>query len=169
MDDSKRSFSFTTKPTAKELWKFSMIYANHGFRGLVNLILAGGSAFLLLTQWNVLELFQKLLLLSVILLFVVWQPAFLYPKALRQAKELEKQPPLQLTFSDGGVEVMQGENGGSISWDDLFRIEIIGGMVIVYGDRAHASLIPRKSMGSQEEGFRELVREKLPKARRRGV
>ncbi len=169
MEDSKRNFSFTTKPTAKELWKFSMIYANKGFRGLVNLILVGGAAFLLLTRWGMLAVSQRMLLVAVILLFVVWQPAMLYPKSLRQAKELEKQPPLVLTFSDEGVGVMQGEQGGTISWADLNKIEVVGGMVIVYGDRAHASLIPLKSLGSDEEAFRKLIREKLPKARRKGV
>ncbi len=169
MEDRKTSLTFTTKPTAKELWKFSMIYANKGIRGGVNLILVGGSAFLLLTRWDMLELFQRLLLVFIIFLFVIWQPAMLYPKALRQAKELEKQPPLQLTFSEEGVEVAQGGEGGQIPWEDISRIEMVGDMVIIYGDRAHASLIPRSSMGSEEEAFRKLVREKLPKARCRGV
>lgn len=146
-----------------------MIYANKGFRGLVNLILVGGSVFLLLTRWDVLELFQRLLLVFIIFLFVIWQPAMLYPKAMRQAKELEKQPPLVLTFSDEGVDVAQGEAGGHIQWDEVGKIEVVGDMMIVYGDRAHASLIPRSSMGSDEEAFRSLVREKLPKARRRNV
>lgn len=169
MEDRKTSFTFTTRPTAKELWKFSMIYANKGIRGGVNLILVGGSAFLLLTRWNMLELFQRLLLIFIIFLFVIWQPAMLYPKALRQAKELEKQPPLRLAFSEEGVEVTQGEEGGKISWEEISRIEIAGDMVIVYGDRAHASLIPRASMGEDEEAFRKLVREKLPKARCKGI
>lgn len=169
MEDRKTSFTFTTKPTAKELWKFSMIYANKGFRGGVNLILVGGSAFLLIARWNTLELFQRLLLVFIIFLFVIWQPAMLYPKALRQAKELEKQPPLRLTFSEDGVEVSQGEEGGQIPWEDISRIELVSDMMIVYGDRAHASLIPRSTMGKDEEAFRKLVREKLPKARCKGV
>ncbi|MCI8949547.1 MAG: YcxB family protein [Lachnospiraceae bacterium] len=169
MEESKTQFSFTTKPTVKELWKFSMIYANKGFRGIVNLILVGGSIFLLLTRWSSLELFQRLLLVFIIFLFVIWQPAMLYPKALRQAKELEKQPPLVLAFGEEGVEVTQGSEGGHIEWDDISKIEIVGDMVIVYGDRAHASLIPRASMGADEDGFRKLVRDKLPKARCKGV
>ena len=89
MQDTGKRLKFTTKPTAKELWKFSMIYANKGLRGGVNLILVGGAAFLLLTRWGLLDVAQRLLLFAVIFLFVVWQPAILYPKALRQAKELE--------------------------------------------------------------------------------
>lgn len=169
MEATKKSFSFKTQPTAKELWKFSMHYANKGFRGAVNLILVGGSLFLLLTRWNTLELFQRLLLIFIVFLFVIWQPAMLYPKALRQAKELEKQPPLILSFSETGVEVSQGDAGGHIQWDDISKIEVVGDMVIVYGDRVHASLIPRASMGDDEEAFRELVREKLPKQRRKHV
>ncbi len=169
MEDTEKKLTFTTRPTAKELWKFSMIYANKGLRGSVNLILVGGSVFLLLTRWDILEAVQRLLLFAVIFLFVIWQPAILYPKALRQAKELEKQPPLILEFAKDGVTVDQGGEGGHVRWEDISKIEIVGGMVIVYGDRTHASLIPRGVMGSDEEAFRQLVREMLPKARRRGV
>ncbi|MDO5416287.1 MAG: YcxB family protein [Lachnospiraceae bacterium] len=169
MGDAKRSFTFKTKPTVKELWKFSMYFANKGLRGGVNIILVGGSLFLLLTRWSQLEMFQRLMLFFIIFLFVIWQPAMLYPKCLRQAKELEKQPPLILTFSEEGVEVSQGEEGGHIEWKDVGKIEAVGGMMIVYGDRVHASLIPISSMGADEEGFRKLVREKLPKARCRRI
>lgn len=169
MGDTEKRLRFTTKPTAKELWKFSMIYANKGLRGGVNLILVGGSVFLLATRWDILEVPQRLLLFAVIFLFVVWQPAILYPKALRQAKELEKQPPLVLEFAEDGVTVDQGGEGGHVEWGDISKIQIVGGMVIVYGDRTHASLIPRAVMGSDEEAFRRLVREKLPKERCKGV
>lgn len=169
MEETERKLTFTTRPTAKELWKFSMVYANKGLRGGVNLILVGGSVFLLLTRWDILEVPQRLLLFAVIFLFVIWQPAILYPKALRQAKELEKQPPLTLVFAEDGVTVDQGGEGGHIQWEDIGRIEIVGGMAIIYGDRTHASLIPRAVMGSDEEAFRKLVREKLPKARCKGV
>lgn len=67
------------------------------------------------------------------------------------------------------MTVDQGGQGGQILWEEIGKIEIVGGMVIVYGDRTHASLIPRAVMGEDEEAFRQLVREKLPKARRKGV
>ena len=45
MEKQKTSFAYETKPTAKELWKFSMIYAYKGIRAGVNIILVGGSLF----------------------------------------------------------------------------------------------------------------------------
>lgn len=169
MQNAKTSFTFETKPTSKELWKFSMIYAYKGIRAGVNLILVGGSLFLLLTKWETLEVFQRLLLSFIVFLFVLWQPAMLYLKSVRQAQELAKQPPLVLTFSPEGLDVAQGEEGGHIEWQDVGRIESVGGMIIVYGDRVHASLIPRSSIGADEEGFKKLVQENLPKARRKGL
>ncbi len=41
MEKQKTSFAYETKPTAKELWKFSMIYAYKGIRAGVNIILVG--------------------------------------------------------------------------------------------------------------------------------
>ena len=52
MEKPKTSFAYETKPTAKELWKFSMIYAYKGIRAGVNIILVGGSLFLLLKRWS---------------------------------------------------------------------------------------------------------------------
>lgn len=169
MEKQKTSFVYETRPTAKELWKFSMLYAYRGIRAGVNVILVGGALFLLLTRWETLELFQRLMLLFIIFLFVLWQPGTLYLKSLRQAKELEKQPPLLLKFTQEDVEVTQGEEGGHIAWEDIARMEIIGGMVIVYRDMIHASLIPLSLIGKDEEAFRSLIREKLPKIRRRGI
>ena len=63
MEKQKTSFAYETKPTAKELWKFSMIYAYKGIRAGVNIILVGGSLFIVLTRWETLELFQRLILL----------------------------------------------------------------------------------------------------------
>ena len=148
MEKQKTSFAYETKPTAKELWKFSMIYAYKGIRAGVNIILVGGSLFLLLTRWETLELFQRLMLLFIIFLFVLWQP---------------------VKFTQEGVDVAQGEEGGHVAWEDIGRIEIVGGMVIVYGDRVHASLIPLSVIGKDEDAFRSLIREKLPKVRRKGI
>lgn len=169
MGAKKACFTFEIRPTAKDLWKFSMIYAYKGIRAGVNLILVGGSLFLLLTRWETLELFQCLMLLFIVVLFVFWQPAMLYIKSIRQAKELGKLPPLHLEFSAGGVEVSQGEDGGHIAWEDIRKIEAVGGMVIVYRDQVHASLIPLSAIGNDKEAFWALIRDKLPKGRRRGI
>lgn len=74
-----------------------------------------------------------------------------------------------LKFTQEGVDVAQGEEGGHVAWEDIGRIEIVGGMVIVYGDRVHASLIPLSVIGKDEDAFRSLIREKLPKVRRKGI
>lgn len=170
MEERKdRSFSFAVKPTASQLWRFSVHYANSGFRGIVNLILVGGSLFLLAGGWRSLEALQRGLLVFIVLLFVVWQPAMLYLKSLRQAKELEKHPALELTFHEEGVEIVREDARGHIAWEDICRIEAVGSMIIVYSDPVHASLISRAIMGDEEEAFRQLIREKLPRTRRKRI
>ena len=69
MEERKdRSFSFAVKPTASQLWRFSVHYANSGFRGIVNLILVGGSLLLLAGGWRSLEALQRGLLVFIVLL-----------------------------------------------------------------------------------------------------
>lgn len=163
------SYTFQTRPTAGELWKFSIYYANKGMRGPVNIILTAGALFLLVIRWSDLELVQRMLLAFIAFLFLVWQPGVLYLKSLRQAKELEKQPPLTITFGEEGVGVSQGEQSGRIPWEQIGRIEAFMDLIIVYGEGARASLIPRSLLQENEQGFIELIHKKLPADRRKRI
>lgn len=167
--DKESIFSFTIQPTTMQLWRFFVHYANDGVRKAVNVILVGGSLLILLVGRRELTVQQTLLLLFVVVLFLVWQPVMLYLKALTKVREMEKQPPLVLCFTEEGVVLFRGEEEGRISWQEIQRVEALGSMVIIYGDRVHASLIPKTAMGNQEEAFREMLRQKLPRWKRKGV
>lgn len=103
------------------------------------------------------------------LIFTVWQPFLLWMKAAKQAKRPAVKNPMRLRFDDETLTVSQEENAADFTWEQMGRLDAKPSMYILYMDRFHAYLIPKKALGDQEEAFRELVTVHLPKEKRRKI
>ena len=55
------------------------------------------------------------------------------------------------------------------AWENMARMDRLPNMVVLYMDRVHAYLLPKRVMEGQEEAFYELARKHLPKERRRRI
>lgn len=161
--------SFQIALTTRDFWKFSMHHANGGMMGLFNLIFTVASLVLLVIRWGELTAPYRLLLVFCISLFTVWQPLLLLNKARKQAKRMAAQPSMDLTFSQEGLLVEQGEQQVTFTWDQMGRMDRSRNMVVLYMDRVHAYLIPDRVMKDQKETFFEMARKYLPKERRRRI
>ena len=165
----KEKIKFQVQLTTKELWQFSMYHANSGLMGAFNLIFTALAFALLVIRWGSLTNGNRLLLCCCLLIFTVLQPLILYSKVRKQAKAPVIQSPMNLSFDKEGLEVEQNGQGAKFTWAQMGRIDRKPTMVEVYMDRVHAYLLPKKAMAGKEEAFYQLVREQLPKERRRGI
>lgn len=165
----EKKLRFEINLTTKDLWQFSMYHANSGMMGVVNLLFTLAALFLILTRWSSVSAPYRLLLIVCVLMFTVWQPLLLYYKAHKQAKASSIREIMILTFDESGVQVEQNGQMMEFAWDQLGRVDKMPSMVIVYMDRVHAYLLPKKTMGDREEAFYEMVRTHLPKERRRRI
>ncbi len=163
-----KEMRFEVKLTAKELWQFSMYHANAGATGLFNLIFTAAALFLLVVRWGTLTAAYRLLLFGCVLIFTVLQPLLLYGKVRRQAKTPAMAEPMYLTFKEDGLKVEQHGQEAVFAWNQMGRMDKKPAMVVLYMDRVHAYLLPRKILGEQEEAFLEMVKTYLPKERRKG-
>ena len=111
----------------------------------------------------------RCLLVVCALIFTVWQPFLLWNKARKQAKRPAVKNPMRLIFDDEKLTVSQEENSADFTWEQMGRLDAKSSMYILYMDRVHAYLIPKETLGEQEETFRELVTAHLPKERRRKI
>ncbi len=164
-----KELHFHVELTPKDLWKFSMYHSNSGMMGLFNIIFTVTALFLLITRWGNFSPAYRLLLVMCVLLFTVWQPALLYHKVKKQAKNSTSMRPMDLIFYDKGLKVCQENESAEFAWDRMARMDRKSSMVILYLDRIHAYLLPKSAMGDQEEMFYEMVRAHLPKERRRRI
>ncbi len=166
----KEKYDFQVKLTAKDLWHFTMYHAYFGMTGVFCVIFTLSAVVLILTRWEVLETYQKGLLVICLLLFTVWQPGLLYYKARRQAKRPAIAAPMELTFSRSeGLLVRQNGQSAQFSWDQIGRVDRRGSMLIIYMDRIHAYLLPKTVLGEDEEGFCKMLKDCLPQGHTRGM
>ncbi len=166
----KQKFEFRVKLTAGDLWHFTMYHAYSGMTGVFCVIFTLVAVVLILTRWNVLETYQKGLLVICLLLFTIWQPGLLYYKACKQAKRPAIAAPMELTFSRSeGLRVRQNGQSARFAWDQIGRVDRHGSMLIIYLDRIHAYLLPKTVLGEDEESFYGLLKDCLPQGHTRGI
>lgn len=167
-EGNEKEMKFEVKLTAKELWQFSMYHANAGATGLFNVIFTAAALFLLIFRWETLTVAYRLLMFGCVLIFTVLQPLLLYGKVRKQAKMPAMAAPMYLTFREEGLQVEQNDQVASFPWEQMARMDKKPTMVVLYMDRVHAYLLPKKILAEQEEAFYELVKTYLPKERRKG-
>ena len=164
-----KTVDVTLHITAKDLWTFSMYHANAGFMGIFNLIFSLAALYLLIFRWSSTTVPYRCLLVVCALIFTVWQPFLLWNKARKQAKRPAVKNPMRLVFDDEKLTVSQEENSADFTWEQMGRLDAKPSMYILYMDRVHAYLIPKETLGEQEDAFRELALAHLPKEKRRKI
>ena len=166
--EMNEEMKFEVRLTAKELWLFSMYHANSGIMGLFNLLFTLAALFLLVFRWGDLTVAYRFLMFGCALIFTVLQPLLLYGKVRRQAQNTAMQQPMYLTFHKNGLKVEQRDQEAEFTWEQMGRMDKKWSMTVLYMDRVHAYLLPKKVLGDQEEKFFAMAKEHLPKERRKG-
>lgn len=169
MMDKQELYEFQVQMTAKNLWHFSMHHVNKGYLGAFNLIFSVAALILLVTAWAEHTVPYRLMLILCVSMFTVLQPAQLYLKAKRQASLSVMKEPIHYTFTREDVTIQQGAQKQELTWEQMGKVERGRGMLVVYMDRIHAYLITDEAMGEQKEAFCNMLREVLPKERRKRV
>lgn len=167
--EHKERYQFRVEMNEKNLWMFSLYHANRGFLGVFNVLFSLASLYLLVTTWTYVPTPNRILLIVCVLLFTVYQPLTLLLKAKKQASLAVMKEPITMTFTREEITVCQGEQEQTITWDQVVRAAGTKRMLMFYMDRIHAFLLPSEFMEGEREGLCEMLREVLPKERRRRI
>ena len=84
------------------------------------------------------------------LVILAYQPVSLWLRAKQQALQPVFKEPLHYKMTDEGVSVSQGETEQFQKWEDMYKAVSTGRSVILYTDRIHASIFPRKDLGERQ-------------------
>ncbi|MCI8727948.1 MAG: YcxB family protein [Hungatella sp.] len=167
--EKNRSFQYHIQITARDLWGFSMYHSNKGYLGVFNVLFTLAALWLLVTRWGDFNIPYRLLLLVCVLMFTVWQPFLLYLKARKQARTAVIKEPVDMTFSEEGLAVMQGGEKKEASWEQVGSVEYMRGQLIIYMSRNRAFLLPDRVTGQEKEELCQLIRDQVPKGRRKRI
>jgi predicted transcriptional regulator len=84
----------------------------------------------------------------------------------RQMKTNEAwQQPIHYTFDENGVTTSVGEQQATIPWKQLYKLVSTKRMVLIYGGRIRANVIPRDQMGDSFDALYELAKSRMDKYR----
>ena len=148
------------KLNAKDIWLLSMYNTNKGLLGLFNLVFTSASIYMLVRNFNNLEIPQKLLFVFFILLFTIIQPCLLYLKATKQAKNESIKSGFQIILDEGGFEVKQSGQNVKFEWNMVYKSMITKQMMIIFLNNVRAYLIPKRYWREHGERLRQLIKNK---------
>lgn len=141
----------SVKMTFKALYSYVMNTNYRSVAGVIGLILSFIALIMLGLKWSDYGTGQKVVLVVIGLVFTVINPLSLAFKTYQQLKlSPSHKTPLDYTFSDEGITVMQGEIEQLIKWDMICRILLTKHMVAVYTSRIHAFVIPLTELGEDK-------------------
>ena len=158
---------FKTQLTAKDIFKFSLIYTYFGTSGILAafMIIIGA---LMCARAIVQGQGPTYIILgaAIVILFVVVNPVMLYMKAKKQVMmNPVYQQPSYYTMKEEGIFVEIGEETGTIEWERILKIRHTMGLYILYTGRQQAFVFPEEAMGSQKEAISSYIEEHVETAR----
>lgn len=149
-------YEYTTK--ASDLWQVSMYYVYSSFMAIVNVIAIISAVVLMITYYSGAGPVLKGLMIMYLLMFTVIQPLSIYFRAKRQTAGHEKK--LELTFSDGGIEVCCGGEVQTKKWNEIRSFLVKPTLVVIYTGSAEGYILTNGVLGNTRSQLIELLKNK---------
>ncbi len=134
----------------RDLFEFSMYNASRGMTGIMNIILTVGPLILLAASFGWTSVMQKILLMSITVIFAFVQPVMLYRKAVRQAERGFKDP-LGLDFSDEKITVRYMDDTANLNWDMIWNVIDLAGVYVITTGPTRGYVIPKRDLDEDED------------------
>lgn len=147
---------FEVKITAGALYDYMMKHTYSGFAG----VLGTAVGALMLVGFAI---YGHVLYLIAGVVLLVYQPGSLFLKSRQQAASNPAfRKPLRYRMTEEGVEVSQGETAEFQKWEDMYKAVSTTQSIILYTDRIHAAIFPRKDLGDNLAPVIEMISTHLP-------
>ena len=158
---------FKTQLTAKDIFKFSMMYSYSGTSGIFSAVMIIVGLFMCIrgiTQEQ--DMTYLLTGALILLLLVVINPLILYQKAKKQADTHPAyQHPSYYTLEEDGIFVEVGKDKAKIGWNRVVKTRHRFGLFILYTGRQQAFVFPDADMGSQKDEMIKYMEEHVKNAK----
>lgn len=160
------SAQFDITITDKDMFRFNMYHAYHGFQGIfatvigiLVLIVAGVTAGEVETMYTVLYA-----ILGVV--FLIYMPFSLYMRSKRQvlSSEVLRQA-LHYKIDEEGVHVSQNEQAADLLWNQIYKVVSTKSNLLIYSNRVNAYVLPRAVLGDNYKIIVQLAESHLEKYR----
>lgn len=96
----------------------------------------------------------------VLLLYLPWT-YFIKSRQQALSNPAFKQP-LHYVLDEDGLTVSQGEESGTVAWEDMVKAVSTGKSIILYTSRVNATIFPKRQMGDKKAAVIELISTHMP-------
>lgn len=157
---------FDVTITSKDMYRFNMYHAYHGFQGIfatvigiLVLIVAGATFGKIETMYTVLYFVFGLI-------FLIYVPVSLYMRSKQQilSSEVLRQS-LHYKVDEEGVHVSQNDQTADLLWNQIYKVVSTKSNLMIYSSRVNAYVIPRNAISKEYETVAQLAAKHLEKYR----
>lgn len=96
----------------------------------------------------------------VVLLYLPWT-YFIKSRQQALSNPAFKQP-LHYVLDENGLTVSQGEESGTIAWENMYKAVSTSRSIILYTSRVNATIFPKKQMEDKKTGVIEIISTHMP-------
>lgn len=154
------SMKFDLKVNAKDMSKFLLRFNYTKLSGVLGLFLGAASLVALGVRWAMWTDNQKIMLVVIAFLFLVFQPLLLVRKGKAQVARMEHQEALVCHIDEEQISVSQGEATSSCLWKDIRKIVYGKEVIYVFTTTIHATIITKEACGDRFEELVKFLKEK---------
>ena len=147
---------FDVNVTAGDLYDYMLSYAYSSASGVM------GSAVGAVMVIFALSTRQWIFMIGGVVL-LAYLPWTYFIKSRQQAlnNPAFKQP-LHYVLDEKGLTVSQGEESGTVVWEDMVKAVSTSRSIILYTSRVNATIIPKRQMGDKKAAVIEMISVHMP-------
>ena len=134
------------KMTFEDMYRFNLYHVYHNSQGILSIVLAVMLAAISILTWGDSNVVYNVLYLLAAVLIVVYVPVNLRSKVKKQMANTEVyQQPIHYVFDERGITTSFADQSVTMPWKQLYKIVSTKRMVLLYGGRIRANVIPRSA------------------------
>lgn len=158
---------FEIKVSIMDMYRFLMYHTYHEFSGIFSIV--AGIALIAFYVFNRQGTVSNVwIYLAFGIIFLLYQPAALYTRAIRQVKlGTSFKKPLRYRLSPEGIAVIQDKMSGQITWNEVFKVRETGKTILVYTNGKNAFIWVKAQMGKDGQAARKMLAQYVPAEKRK--
>lgn len=148
--------------TFEDMYRFNLYHVYHNSQGVLSVVIAVLLALVSILSWGDVSVTYNVLYLLASVLIVLYVPFSLRGKVNKQMKNSEVyQQPIHYTFDETGITTRFGDQSVTMPWKQLYKIVSTKHMVLLYGGRIRANVIPRDQLADQYGALYDLAKSQM--------
>lgn len=151
-----KEIKITTKITKSELYEFIMTSNYKSIRGIVSILFSLISLVGTIYFWNDFNIWYRIIMIFMSMMFTVITPIEYYFRAGRQVKKNFKDE-MNYRFDISGMTISIKDQSSTLPWNEVMKVVSSKRLVMVYFSPIRAFIIPKKDIGDNFESLREMM------------